>query len=362
MVNNFPNKMRNRIIVLSLLLVLLAAVNTKASKNDAVFGERHKRAGYDRISAMILTKLEDIEERLTTIELRLNQRTSRKFESEMVCSIQKDGKTVTFSATKPTESSVVSTTESTSQITASTVVPTTESTTKIEQRQEIKRIVKKPEADKSKIYNSCRDVPSRVSGIYKIKMWNDAQPISVLCEMDPLDPGWIVVQNRFNGSELFYRNWTDYEAGFGSLNGEFWLGLENMSALVNNGRQWEIKFLLQSFQGVKYHAKYTTFLLGDAASGYELKQANIYTGNAGDSFKQHLGMKFSTYDRDNDLVPNKNCAEKHRGGWWYHRQCVHSNLNALYGNVANEQSNCWHTIRPNWIGLQASKMMIRELR
>ena len=27
-----------------------------------------------------------------------------------------------------------------------------------------------------------------------------------------------------DGSELFYRNWTDYQAGFGRRDGEFWLG------------------------------------------------------------------------------------------------------------------------------------------
>jgi hypothetical protein len=39
-------------------------------------------------------------------------------------------------------------------------------------------------------------------------------------------------------------------------------------------------------------------------------------------------MKFSTYDRDNDLY-SKNCAVTYRGAWWY-RVCDHSNLNADY--------------------------------
>ncbi|XP_023031752.1 microfibril-associated glycoprotein 4-like [Drosophila willistoni] len=51
----------------------------------------------------------------------------------------------------------------------------------------------------------------------------------------------------------------------------------------------------------------------------------------------HLGMKFSTFDRDNDLWVDGNCAAKYSGAWW-HKYCVHFNAFGLYlgGDYSDE--------------------------
>jgi len=53
-----------------------------------------------------------------------------------------------------------------------------------------------------------------------------------------------------------------------------------------------------------------------------------FSGNTSfDAFGDHSGMMFTTYDRDNDLWPEGNCAEPWGGGWW-HRACYVCALNA----------------------------------
>ena len=52
--------------------------------------------------------------------------------------------------------------------------------------------------------------------------------IAVYCEY-----GWLVIQQRSKGFETnFNRTWKDYSLGFGSLKGDFWLGLEIVHRLT----------------------------------------------------------------------------------------------------------------------------------
>ena len=43
----------------------------------------------------------------------------------------------------------------------------------------------------------------------------------------------------------------------------------------------------------------------------------------------HVGMKFSTPDRDNDKNRRTNCAQQDRSGWWFN-SCSAANLNGFY--------------------------------
>ena len=47
----------------------------------------------------------------------------------------------------------------------------------------------------------------------------------ITCMLMPLIPPFQVFQKRFDGSVDFYRVFNEYENGFGSVYGEFWLGM-----------------------------------------------------------------------------------------------------------------------------------------
>ncbi|KAH8418777.1 hypothetical protein KR222_002166, partial [Zaprionus bogoriensis] len=42
-----------------------------------------------------------------------------------------------------------------------------------------------------------------------------------------------------------------------------------------------------------------------------------YSGTAGDSMRDNEHQKFTTYDRDNDVSTDRNCAVTCLGAWWY---------------------------------------------
>ena len=140
--------------------------------------------------------------------------------------------------------------------------------------------------------------------------------------------GWTVFQRRQDGSVDFYRNWTDYEDGFGNLNGEFWLGLGKINRLTKEQSN-TLRVDLGDFDGNTSYAQYTTFSIGDSTTEYTLTVGG-YSGTAGDSLAYHNGKKFSTRDNDND-PHHKNCALIRHGAWWFNA-CMYSHLNSLYHN------------------------------
>ena len=167
--------------------------------------------------------------------------------------------------------------------------------------------------------------------------------------------GWTVFQRRQDGSVDFYRNWTDYENGFGDLTGEFWLGLSKIHRLTKEGSN-TLRVDLGDFEGNTVYANYSTFNVSDGSTEYILTVGG-YSGTAGDSLAYHNGSRFSTVDNDNDEWSGGNCAQNYTGAWWY-LYCAHSNLNGHYFNTStnNLQSVNWYTWKGAYISLKFSEM------
>ncbi|XP_013137647.1 PREDICTED: fibrinogen C domain-containing protein 1-like isoform X1 [Papilio polytes] len=200
-----------------------------------------------------------------------------------------------------------------------------------------------------------------ISGIYKIKP-DDIDPFYVLCDLSTAGGGWTVFQNRYDGSQDFYKSWSEYKYGFGNLAGEFWLGLEQLHHLTSQ-KLYELRIELETQHGRDGFAGYSVFTIAPEHEGYRISTLGSFHGSAGDSLSYHAGQKFSTYDADNDEWKEGSCATEHGGAWWY-KECDKSNLNGRYTLSAEEpqgQNMYWISFKAPAVPLTKSRMMIRPL-
>ncbi|XP_022208162.2 angiopoietin-related protein 7-like [Drosophila obscura] len=146
----------------------------------------------------------------------------------------------------------------------------------------------------------------RVSGI---------DPFEAPYESNSAGSDWIVIQRRVKMDVSFDRSWKEYKNGFGSLRGDFFLGLEKIYRLTKSSPQ---QLYIQNGQK---HVKFDHFRIRSELNGYRLKSIGAaYWHDAMDIVDMlfdQVGMRFSTYDRDHDGDCSSNWAKIHGDGWWY---------------------------------------------
>ncbi|XP_050067747.1 microfibril-associated glycoprotein 4-like [Anopheles maculipalpis] len=209
-------------------------------------------------------------------------------------------------------------------------------------------------------YASCQEAPAMLSDVYTIKPpASSVAPFRVYCEQSYRQGGWIVISRRFDGSLNFTRDWIDYRDGFGTPEGEYWLGLEKMHR-ITGADYFQLLVHLKDYEGTVKTALYDEFEIGNESSGYRLHLGAFVEGNAKDSLRPSVGMKFSTPDRDNDEHPGS-CADYYASGWWF-RNCMNANLNGVYRRLDPRNATMnWFGFRDDLQGLKEATMMIREV-
>ncbi|XP_074530872.1 fibrinogen-like protein 1 [Halichoeres trimaculatus] len=214
---------------------------------------------------------------------------------------------------------------------------------------------------------------SKSSGFYMIKPQGSPSAVKVYCDMSD-GGGWIIIQRRINGAERFNRSWAEYKEGFGDMDaalGEFWLGNDNLHFITTQGN-YSLRINLEDFDGNQRYAEYKNFKVADEKDHYQL-EFGAYEGTAGDAMSasyqvgvsdwaSHQGMKFSTYDQDNDNYKG-NCAEEDKGGWWFNK-CHSAHLNGKYYSngyysARTDDGVVWYPWRGWWYSLKTSIMKLR---
>ncbi|XP_057243716.1 ficolin-3 [Malurus melanocephalus] len=132
--------------------------------------------------------------------------------------------------------------------------------------------------------------------------------------------GWTVIQRRQDGSVDFNRTWNEYKDGFGDLNGEFWLGNDNIHRITSQG-DYSLRIDLEDWNNKHKHAFYQVFrnICAEISHGGWWYHQCFFSNLNGVYYKKISHTEIS------------------HGGWWYH-QCFFSNLNGIYYKSGNKTS------------------------
>ena len=179
-------------------------------------------------------------------------------------------------------------------------------------------------AEASKIIDNDNFTPK--TGIYDISNVCQATspftqdifpPMQARCDMDSSDGGWTVLIRRAPDvvNELFNRTWDEYVEGFGDLNGEFWYGLKNMHCLTTR-EPMEVEVEVRKKESESIVLSYDNFRIDGPTTSYTLHVSGKSHSHY-DYLSYHNGMKFSTFDRDNDRSSNNCASNTRKSGWWF---------------------------------------------
>ncbi|KAH3772100.1 ficolin-1-like [Dreissena polymorpha] len=196
------------------------------------------------------------------------------------------------------------------------------------------------------------------SGVYRITTPLTHSKLQVYCDMETDGGGWTVFQKRFNGSVDFYRNFSEYENGFGFVDGEHWLGLKYLHEMASLG-SYQLRLDIVRSNGSKGFDVYDNFILGPGPNytfhiGSRLRFSGCRSLFEGSSFSPN-DQSFTTYDHN--YSRSINCADRFHGAWWYN-MCFNFNANGLYDpGIYNPKAMAYN----DNVGLSATTLMFKRI-
>ncbi|CAH1795836.1 unnamed protein product, partial [Owenia fusiformis] len=188
----------------------------------------------------------------------------------------------------------------------------------------------------------------RKSGINDIQLPN-GDSFKARCEEN-----WLLVAHRFDGSVDFYRTWAEYKTGFGDPSGEYFIGLDNLGALISDEKmkRYVLKLEFTTWSGQTETAEYYIFQMpgyndGDTSvtmedfrgSGRDVMTAYQYydyTNPIIYRLKKIFYYPFSTWDHENKIY-DRNCSALRRGAWWYYQP--HGTADDIYEEANVDYQN-----------------------
>nr|AJA37902.1 fibrinogen-related protein [Littorina littorea] len=163
-----------------------------------------------------------------------------------------------------------------------------------------------------------------VSGQHVLYM-NKTTPFLIRCEFTK-DNAFNVIQRRIDGSVNFAAPLASYVSGFGSVQGDYWGGLNAINYLTMQQGNRVLTIQMQDWSGTNQNVRYQDFRVLPQDNRYQMFVSG-YSGTLPDDFSYHNGMTFQTYD-----YPDQNkCAVNMGAGWWYN-YCAYVLLNGHYYN------------------------------
>ena len=172
----------------------------------------------------------------------------------------------------------------------------------------------------------------------------------VYCDQDTDGGGWTVFQRRKDGSVNFARTLDDYKAGFGNLDGEFWLGNENLHRLLSLRYIHELRIDMVYNDNTKTYAKYGKFMVGSESQKYVLTVGNYSGTTRVDTFGLCNGCEFSIQKHYFWLPENA----------WWRSSTSQCNLNNNYFISGVVESMRWSRADDKHSLLKFVEMKFRE--